>query len=151
MKDLREQLSISFSTKVLLPVVLIMILLLVITASTLNGRLTRQFEAEATRNLATADAVFRNSHKIHTKYLVLRFRNLPNEPRYRAAFQSKHLPTLREQIKDLPTDQGLDVALFASAKGELLASAKRDPLIALGAFETNTAVAVQHAIRQQEI
>ena len=56
------------------------------------------------------------------------------------------LPTLRDTIKDLPVDQDVDVALFTSAKAELLASAKRDPLIPMGEFETNSAVAVRQAL-----
>src|SRR5215469_15242716 len=127
-----------------------MVLLMAITVWTLNRRLTQQFQSEAARTLAIADSVFLNSEKLHTKNLLLRFRNLMNEPRYRAAFQSKHVPTLRDQIQDLPTDQGVDIALFAAANGEILASAKREPLMPLVEFETNSALAVRRALRGEE-
>jgi signal transduction histidine kinase len=142
---------VSFSTKVLLPVVTVMILLMAVNAWMVNRRLTRQFETEAANNLSTADGVFRNSLKIHRGDLLVRFRNLPNEPRYRATFQSGHLPTLKAQIKDIPADQSVDVVLFTSQNGELLASAKREPLIALGDFVTNSALAIKQALRGEEM
>src|SRR4029077_11774675 len=119
---LRNQLKVSFSTKVLVPVVSIMVLLLLLTAWLLSHRLTKQFQVDAARNLETADSVFRSSEDLHTRNLLLRFRNLPNDPKYKPAFQSKHLQTLRDQIRDLPAEQGIDVALFTSTKAELQAS-----------------------------
>jgi signal transduction histidine kinase len=143
--------KLTFSTKVLVPVVAVMVLFMAVEVGLVNQRLTHQFEAEAARKLATADAVFRNSQKIHRSNLLLRFRNLPNEPRYRAAFQSGHVPTLRAQIKDIPGDQSVDVVLFTSENGGLLASAKRDPSIALGDFETNSAHAIKQALGGEEM
>src|SRR5262245_16165142 len=119
-----ERVRASFSTKVLVPVLASMVLLVATTAWLVNQRLTQQFQAEAARRLATADSVFRNSQKIHTGNLLFRFRNLPKEPRYRAAFQDADLPTLRAQIADLPEDQDVEVVLFTSVEGKLLAAAK---------------------------
>src|SRR5690348_8589131 len=150
MKKLRTRFQGSFSIRVLVPVVASMVLLFGLTVFTVNQRVTLQFQAEAARSLATAEAVFRNSEKIHTKNLLLRFHNLPKEPRYRAAFQSGDAPTLRDQIEHLPADQGVDVVLFSSANGQLLASAKVDPLISMQEFETNTALAVQQAVQGGE-
>ena len=73
-----------------------------------------------------------------------------NEPRYKAAFQSGHLPTLRDQIKDLPADQQVDVAMFSATNGELLASAKRDPLIPIGEFDRSSMVSVKRALSGEE-
>jgi signal transduction histidine kinase/CheY-like chemotaxis protein len=150
MQRLASRINLHFSTKVLVPIVLIMVLLVAITAWTINHRLTQRFQAEAAQRLATADAVFRNSLKIHTKNLLTRFRNLPNEPRYRAAFLNADLPTLKAEVRDLPRDQDVDVVLFTSARGELLASEKRDPLIPLGEFETNSALTVRLALNGEE-
>src|SRR5579862_9226765 len=142
--------KVKFSTKVLVPVVTVMALLVALNVWLVNHRLTQQFEGEAAQNLATAEGVFRNSLKIHRADLLVRFRNLPNEPRYRAAFQSGHQPTLRAQIKDIPGDQSVDVVLFTSAAGELLASAKRDPLIPSVDFESHSAKAVKQALTGEE-
>jgi signal transduction histidine kinase len=142
--------TVKFSTKVLVPVVTVMVLLVALNVWLVNHRLTQQFETEAAQNLATAEGVFRNSLKLHRGDLLVRFRNLPNEPRYRAAFQSGDKPTLKAQIKDIPTDQSVDVVLFTSGTGELLANAKRDPLIALGEFETQSAKSIKQALAGEE-
>jgi two-component system NtrC family sensor kinase len=143
--------KLSFSTKVLAPFVGVMVLLIAINVWIIDRRLTRQFQTEAARNLATADAVFRNSQRIHRANLLVRFRNLPSEPRYRATFQSGDVPTLKAQIKDIPADQSVDVVLFTSANGELLASAKRDPLMPIGDFTTNSYGAVEQALAGEEM
>ena len=150
MERLLAHRKISFSTKVLVPVVSMMVVLLAINVWEINRHLSRQFEAEAAQNLATADGVFLNSLKIYRNDLLTRFRNLPNEPRYRAAFQSGHLPTLRAQIKDIPADQAVDVVLFTSAKGELLATAKRDPVLTVADFEAQSTNAIKDVLKGEE-
>ena len=60
MEKLRTTLQVSFSTKVIVPVVAIMVLLLAVTVWLVNRRLTSQFEADAARNLAHADAEFKD-------------------------------------------------------------------------------------------
>src|SRR5262245_7867265 len=131
----RAWFELSFSSKVLLPVLTSMVLLLVVTGWTVNRRLNRQFEADASRSLATADAVFRNSQRLHTKNLLLRYHTLPNEPRYKAVFQKADPPTLRDTLGELLGEQGVDIILFTTLQSELLASAKRDPFIPSSEFE----------------
>ena len=142
--------QVSFGTKVLVPVAVILALMLALTVWVVNQRITRQFQTDAAHTLSTADAVFRSSQTIHTRNLLARFKSLSNEPRYRAAFQSGHLPTLRDQIKDIPSEQGVDVAIFSSVSAELLASAKRDPLISIADFEKASSAAVGRALHGEE-
>ena len=92
MEKIRARLAVSFSAKVLVPVVAVMVLLMAITVGTVNQRMTQQFEKEAAHSLATADKVFRHSHVSHTEELRLRYRNVSREPRYRAAFQTADEP-----------------------------------------------------------
>src|SRR5438874_1331313 len=117
MERFRAALLANLSAKVLLPVVASMVVLLTVTAWTVNRLMTQQFQAEATRSLATADAVFQNSQKIFSQNLLVRFRNLRNEPRYRALLQAgnleaSHMETIRRAIEELPSGQDVDVALF---------------------------------------
>src|SRR5438128_780723 len=128
MEKIQAGLQVSFSTKVLVPMVTIMVLLLALTVWLVNRRIARQFQAEAASNLATAEAVFRNSQQLHTEELLLRYRNLPNEPRYKAEFQRGDAPTIRELLTELLGEHAVDVILFTTATPELLASAKHDPL-----------------------
>jgi len=137
---------LSFSTKVLAPVVSFMVLLLALTVWTVNQRLTRQFEADAARTLATADAVFRYNQKIYTRNLLLRYRSLPNEPRSKATFQSGHVPTLRALLEELLVEQGVDVILFTAEKGQSQALAKRDALLPAAEFEAGSALAIRQAM-----
>lgn len=151
-EKLRAKLDLSFSAKVLVPVVAIMVLLLAITVCLVNQRLTQQFQAEAARSLARADGEFQNAQKRRARNLVERFRNLRKEPRYKAILQSGDLPTMLDAIKDLPDEQGVDVALFHSLSGGALARVKRDSLILLSIseFETNSAAAVNRAREGEE-
>src|SRR4051812_39819880 len=106
MERFRAALLSSLSAKVLMPVAATMIVLLALTAWTVNRLMTQQFQSEAARSLATADAVFQNSQRIFTDNLRARFRNMRNEPRFRALFQAgkldpDHTATIRREIEDL--------------------------------------------------
>ena len=139
-----------FGTKVLLPVVAVMGLLLTITVWTVNRRLNQQFQVDAARSLATADAVFRNSQKIRRNNLLLRYRNLPNEPRYKAVFQQADPPTLKELLQDLLGEQGVDVIFFTTQQTEMLANAKRDLLIPMNELEAASALSTRRALAGDE-
>ncbi len=151
MEKLRARFELSFSTKVLAPVIASMVLLLAITVWTVNQRLTRQLQRESARSLATADGVFRNSQKIHTKNLLLRYRNLPNEPRYKELFAGADPGSIRDALVELLGEQGVDIILFTSDQTELLASAKRDPLISISEFEASSFLAVKRALTAEEM
>jgi two-component system NtrC family sensor kinase len=139
----------SFSTKVLLPVVAIMVVLIGTIVWTINRRVTQQFQAEAARSLATADSVFRNSQKIRRNNLLLRYHNLPKEPRYKANFQEKDPRTLTDFLQDLLGEQHVDIILFTTEEGEVLASAKRD-FIPTSEFEKASSVAIHQALAGDE-
>jgi signal transduction histidine kinase/ActR/RegA family two-component response regulator len=150
MEKIRAKIQCSFSTKVLLPMVGTMVLLMALTVWLVDRRIAQQFQREAAASLATAEAVFRNSRELQTKELLLRYRHLPNEPRYKAAFQAADPPTLRDLLSDLLGEQTADVILFTTDKPELLASSKRDPLTSTSDFESGSAPAVAQALRGEE-
>ena len=138
---------ISFSTKVIVPMVTIMVLLLAVTVWMVNRRLTEQFEADAADNLARAESEFKVFQRNSNRNLIQRFRSLRNEPRYRAVIQSGHLPTFLHYVQELPDDQGVDIALFTSSRGEVLTSAKQPGLrIPIADFETASLLAVKRAL-----
>jgi signal transduction histidine kinase len=146
MEKLRAKLLVSFSTKVIVPVVTIMVLLLAVTVWLVNERITQQFQGDAAHSLRTADAVFLNSRKVQRKNLLLRFRKVPNEPRYKASFQKGDPLTLNDLFEELLAEHGVDLITFTTEKPELLAHAKRDPLISVSEFEKASAVAVKEAL-----
>ena len=138
-----------FSTKVLIPVVAIMVVLIGMIVGMLNRRVTQQFQAEAARSLATADSVFRNSQKIRRNNLLLRYHNLPKEPRYKANFQEKDPRTLTDFLQDLLGEQHVDIILFTTEEGEVLANARRD-FVPAKEFEKASTLAVRQALAGDE-
>src|SRR2546421_6203753 len=112
MRRLMAMFRVSFSTKVLVPVITIMGLLLALMVWTLNPRLTQQFQTEGERKLNSADAFFRSSRSMRGQDLLMRYRNLPKEPRYKANFQTQHPETIRTLLRDLLIEQGVDVLVY---------------------------------------
>src|SRR5258708_3959843 len=102
---------LSFQSKVLLPVILILMLLVGIMIAVTNQRLTSQAQAQAARELARADVVLKNSQAIRSRNLLLRYRNVPNEPRFKAVSQLGDAKTLSEWLSGLLKELGGDVAL----------------------------------------
>ncbi len=146
----RAMFNASFRTKVLVPVIGCMVILMAVTVFVVNRHVTRQFEAEARETLATADAEFRNLLGNRSDDLLVRFRNLPNEPRYRAALQLGDAPTLHQPLADLLGEQGADIVFYATAPQKVLASEKRDPAIPTADFETAAGRAMRQALTGQE-
>jgi signal transduction histidine kinase/BarA-like signal transduction histidine kinase len=150
MEKLRNTLHVSFSTKVVVPVVATMVLLMAVTVWVVNERLTEQFQADGVRSLERTAAEFQVARKSSTRNLVQRLKNLRNEPQYKALLTSGHVPTLAEGLKNLPAEQGIDVALFTSDSGKLLVKVKGDPQIALSDFEMNSSAAVRRALQGED-
>jgi len=150
MEKLRDSLQVSFSTRVIVPVVATMVLLMAITVWILNNRVTQQFQGEAVRSLARAGAEFESARKARIRNLA-HLKNLANEPRYVALLQSENAPTIADQFyKNLPQEQSVDVALFTSASRKVVARVKGDPEIAMAEFESKSARAIACALRGEE-
>jgi hypothetical protein len=150
MGKLAAMFRVSFSTKVLVPVVTIMGLLLGLTVWTLNPRITQQFQTEGERRLSTADAFFKSSRSMRRQDLLLRYRNLPKEPRYKKTFQTQDAETIRALLRELLVEHSVDVIVYTTGKPEPVASAWRDSFISSSEFETNSALAVKYAFMDEE-
>src|SRR5882757_1967481 len=103
MEKLRRQFEVSFSTKVVVPVVLTMIVLIAITVSIVNNRLTQQFQAEAVRSLAHAEDSVLASRSNHLSQMLASFRDLPEQPMYRALWTlgSMEAPTIKASLDEM--------------------------------------------------
>src|SRR5882672_10603746 len=153
MEKLKARLHLSFSTKVLIPVLTIMVLLLAITVWIVNRRITRQFETAAADSLKTADRVFLRFRKIRRQELLFRYRNLPSEPRYKAVFQQADPPTLRDSFSEFLGGHlmdSVDVIMYTTEKLERLAIQKRDPELSTAEFEVSSALTVKQALLGEE-
>jgi signal transduction histidine kinase len=128
-----------------------MMAVVAMTAWTVNGLMTQQFDNEAGLSLRTGEWVLRKSQKTALNNLGLRFRNLVNEPRYRAAFLETDEPTIRHQIENLLSEQDdIDAVVFSSATGKTLARQRRNSEVSISSFETNSHTAVLQALQTGE-
>src|SRR5882672_3656137 len=126
MGKLRAALLLSFRSKLLIPVLVIMLALVVAITWLVSNRVTAQVEADAKRTLDTANAVFTKSQEIRAKNLRLRFRSLQNEPRYKAAFSTRDPETVSRFFKDeVDFQQSVDIITLSLDDGKLLAKAIR--------------------------
>src|ERR1700743_1989902 len=101
MSRLRKFLAVSFRAKVLVPVILVMIGLLAVTAWVVDKRITKQFENEASRTLVHADEGFRVWQKNRARNLLMRVSDLRNEPRFRATLHNTDLATVRAALPEM--------------------------------------------------
>lgn len=147
MGDFATRFFRGFRSKLLWPVVGIMVLLVAAIAWIVNGRVQSEFRSDATRTLETASAVFENLQDVRNRNLLQRFKSLPNEPRYKAGLATMHEPTLRSLLADLVREQGVDVAVISSSNNRLVAQHKGISDLSLPAFldasSNLTAVAIQ--------
>src|SRR5262249_45104862 len=86
------------------------------------------------------------------KNLLLRFEDLRNEPRYKAALLTGDGPTVRAQLSDLlkTADENVKMVLFTTSRGELIATVKRDPLISVGAFISGCSPVIKQSLQGEE-
>lgn len=155
MEKLRARFNVSFQAKVLLPVIAVMVLMLALTVWVLNQRITAEVETRSKRDLTTADAFFRSAQQIRAKNLLLRFRNLPNVPVYKAAFQAGEPQTVRDQLNKLLAEEGVDIVMFTPVKDDSTPNResliqKREPMISAGDFEATSFRAVHVALEGDE-
>lgn len=140
--------TVGFQAKVLIPVVGIMVLLVAVTMWVVNRRISAQLQREAAQSLVTAEAVFKNTLAIRTKNLLLRFRNLPNEPRYLAALQTAEPKTIQHFLEELLGGElEGELLQYKTADGQLVASARQTTSLDLAEFERRSAASVQQAMR----
>ena len=138
----------SLRTKILVPVITVMVLLVAATAFIINGHMTKQFEAESKNILTTAGAIIRKLQQVHEKNLLLRFKNLPQEPRWRALFQKGDALTIRSSLKDLLLEQDVDMVVYAENSGTVLAIENRNRQISDAAFQAAAMPALKTTLQE---
>jgi len=143
----------NFRTKVLAPVILVMVLLLAVTVFVMNRRIMRQFQTEAQHTLGTADSVFQDLQRIHSNDLLLRFHGLVHEPLYVATFSlpTADPATLHDPLqKLLDAEQDVAIVFYATNGSDLVASEQRDATISPNTFAAAAKPAVEQALQGQE-
>lgn len=132
---MRSRVIISFQAKVLSMIAVAMLALMGATIWVVNSHVTEQLERDAAQTLLTADAVFRNMQRVRAKNLILRFGNVPNEPRFKAVTQLGEASTLRFLLTELVKEYEADAVVFLTPESTALASVGRQPDFQIRDFE----------------
>ena len=138
-----------FQTKVLVPVVSIMVLLVVAPLWLVTQRMSATLESAAVDTLRANDAVFQNLQAIRARDLLLRYRNIPNEPRCKAVLQLSDPKTLRFFLSELREELGVDAVLFLNERAATVASATERPSFPVDDFTRRAALSVRIALDRQ--
>ena len=94
-------LKISLRTKVLVPVLAVMVLLLAVTVLIVNQRFHSQMEANSKRELDATKMRFQHEQIILQQSLIERFNSLAREPHYVSAFRTLDAPTIRTELRQI--------------------------------------------------
>ena len=97
----------SLRTKVLVPVITVMGLLLAMTVFIVNQHFQKQVWDNSRLNLAAAETRFQHEQIKHQSLLKERFKSLTREPHYVSAFRTLDPPTIREQLSQMWTNEML--------------------------------------------
>ena len=145
MGRLKRTLLLSFRTKVIVPVVGVMVLLMATSMWLVNQRVTRQLEADAAKQLATDDALLRHFQQLRMSQLLASYRKAVNEPRFKALstllepgqseFSEAAQSTIRRDLNDRIEENFADVISLTPLHGTVLTVAG-ETRIKLDEFES---------------
>ena len=148
MSEPAHTLRFSFQTKVLAPVLAVLVILPVIILGLVNRTMSRQVEDEARQTLNTADGIFLNVLENRAGNLAAYARNLANDPRLRATAKNGDPKTLTTMLADLLKEarDETETMMFTSDAGVRLAGAQRPKAVKAEELEQAAATIIQHAL-----
>lgn len=145
MGKLKRAILLNFRTKVIVPIVGVMVLLMATTMWLINQRITRQVQADAAGQLATADAVLSHIQAMRMDSLLASYRKVESEPRFKAlatlfdseqeGFSDSAQKTIRNYLHPLIAEKFAKVIMVAPLNGPRLTVAG-DAWIKIDAFES---------------
>jgi len=150
MERIKTAFLLSFRTKVIVPVIAVMILLLATSMWLANRQITRQLQEDAARSLLNADALLKKWQETRANDFSLRFYNIVKESRIQAVAKTEDAATFRHLLDDLIGENAADVMVMSSVNGGSPPEAvARDPLLNLEEFKTRCAATVAQATKGQ--
>ncbi len=150
MGKLKRAILLSFRTKLIVPVVVLMVLLMAISMWLVNRRVTDQLQGDVAQQLGTAEAVLKRTQARRANDLLLRYRNVANEPRFKtvASLSDENKITFRALLDDLIQESVADVIALATDEGKNF-TRTRDPRLNVPEFEKACAAAINQALAGQ--
>lgn len=144
----------SFRTKVLVPMIVVMVLIVTISMWLANQQIKQLIQKNSSQQLKSAEAMLKITQQNREKDLLRRYSDAKSEPRFKAATkmfapgQTKLNPEQQNTfvgiLDDLIKEDVADVIVFASGEGAPV-SVARDPQINLPAFEDSSSASIQPA------
>jgi two-component system NtrC family sensor kinase len=150
MERIKSAFRLSFRTKVIVPAVAVMILLLAASMWLVNRQITKQLQEDAAQSLLTADTMLKKWQETRANDFSLRFYNIVKESRIQAVAKTEDQATFRHLLDDLIGEDTADVMGLSSVNGHLQPeAAAHDPLLNLEEFKTRCAATVAQAAEGQ--
>ncbi len=149
MERIKTALLLSFRTKVIVPVVAVMILLLAASMWLVDRQITRQLQNDAAQLLLTADTMLKKWQETRANDFSLRFYNIVKESRIQAVAKTEDPATFRQLLDDLIGEDAAEVMVLSSRDGSAQSAAARDPLLNLEEFKTRSAATSAQAAKGQ--
>src|SRR5262245_14555544 len=148
MGKLKRAILLNFRTKVIVPVVGVMILLMATSMWLINGRVTRQLQVQAAEQLTTADAVLSYAQKLRMDSLLASYRKVESEPMFKAhaalfdpaqgGFSETAQKTVRGFLDKMIEERFAKVIMVAPADGTLFCAAD-DAWVKIDEFKSTCA------------
>ncbi|HEY5297905.1 MAG TPA: ATP-binding protein [Verrucomicrobiae bacterium] len=155
MSRLLAMLNASFRTKVLVPVIVVMVLIVTISMWLANQQITEQIQKSANQHLKSAEAMLKITQQNRASELLRRYSDAKSEPRFKAGMamfepgqiqlNSEQQNTLMGILDDLIKENVADVIVFSPGQGAPV-SVARDPQINLQAFEASCSASIKPAL-----
>ncbi len=141
----------SFSAKILIPVLALLVLLPGVMLLVVHQSSLDQLEKEARHQLHTADAIFQNSLEHRSRQLLSRYQDLIADPVFTATSQLQDPATMTHYLASRleKADSGADILVFLDDRGFPVASAQKDAHLRLIEFEKSTSPIVDRALLGQ--
>ncbi|HUR44651.1 MAG TPA: ATP-binding protein [Candidatus Saccharimonadales bacterium] len=136
----------TIKTKVLIPVMAVMSLLLAAILWVMNQQIAQELENNAARQLVIAEAVLRNSAEIRAKQLLLRYQSVAEEPKFKALAHLGDAKTMEGPLHELLESMGGDHAQFTALSNRTLISTSRKADFPSGDFPEVSAASIQRAL-----
>ncbi len=151
MKPFPHNLRVSFQAKVLVPAIGVMVLLTALLLWLQARHTSTQLHQNAGEQLETAARVFQRIQESRARELISKYRNLLNEPRFKAVTKNADFATIKsaigEVIQEAVAGRDATIATFTFLRdGERRdLSASGDPMINLAEFQARAFESVRQA------
>ena len=143
-----QRIKLSFSAKILIPVLILLVLLPALMLLVVHRSSLQQLERESRHQLRTADAVFQNSLMLRSRQLLARYQHIVDDPVFAAISQLHDAPTMTHDLASrIEKFEGeADILLFIAENGTTFAAAQGDERVRMINFEKAISPIAQKAL-----